>query len=96
VIFLTISYKIGSYSISLSDLPDIKITREGTDDYKVELNVNAALSDDQIAECILGNTTTISVTCDSGELVFEGDIEDFGTRQGFSKIILTGCTCTVT
>jgi hypothetical protein len=75
--------------------PELETRQVGALEWDVELRIDAAFSTAQIAACIIGSVATISVSITGGTLVWTGTVAGFGTRPGFSKVILTNATATI-
>jgi hypothetical protein len=84
--------KINSEAIPISSLPDAKIElRKGETTYRVTVSIDAVFSSSIIAVCTIGSLMNITVE----DVTYNGVIDGFGVRPGFSIIQVVNATCVV-
>jgi multidrug resistance efflux pump len=92
---MTVIHTLAGIVIPAANGPEIDARQVGALGWDVELRCDAAFSTAQIAACIIGSVATISVSITGGTLVWTGTVAGFGTRTGFSKVVLTNATATI-
>jgi multidrug resistance efflux pump len=88
-------HKLANIVVPATDGPELETRQVGALGWEVELRIDAAFSTAQIAACILGASTTVSVSIANGELVWTGTVARFGYRPGASKVVLTNAVATM-
>jgi hypothetical protein len=87
-------HKLAGIVVAETNGPELDARQVGALGWSVELRSNAAFSTAQIAACVLGSTVAIGVSVPSGELVWTGTVSGFGTRPGYSKIVIVDAVVT--
>ena len=81
---------LATEAVPAASLPHLTISvRQGEDDYKVKLQIDAAFSDAQIAACLVGSTASIAV----GGMTYTGTVTGFGSRPGYSVVVIEDASC---
>lgn len=86
----TPTISLAAETIPSASLPHLLVEiRQGEDDYKVSLSVDAAFSDAQIAACTVGASVAIAA---SG-VTWTGTVVSFCCRSGYSNIVIEDAVC---